>query len=180
MKHVQWAAVVALMVALGGCAGGTKISDSWKDTSMEPAPMEKIVVVALTDDSVTKHMFEDRFAAALRARGNDAVASYTFVKAGSATNPDSLVAVLRAQGYTAALTARSLGEDMQETQTLGHAYYMPQGYYEWGSYYSMSYGAMMSTSYNERSGSVVVESNLFDLGYTSAVVRELARSRWIK
>ena len=57
--------------------------------------MGKIVVVALTDDKVSKRVFEDTFSKALRDRGNDATASYTFVEAGPATNHDSLVATLR-------------------------------------------------------------------------------------
>jgi hypothetical protein len=193
-----------LALALAGCSGGTKISDAWKDPSTEPKPLGRIVVVGLTDDAVSRRMFEDTFAQALRERGNDAVASYPFAKAGPDTNPDSLVATLRTAGYVAALTARSLGEEMLETQTLGSAYYLPQAYYQWGAYYSMSYGAMMTTSYNERSGNVLIEANLFDLGserlvwavrssttktgklkegvtsYTRAVVKELARSGWIK
>lgn len=203
MNLMRWMGAAALLAALAGC-GGTEISDAWKDPSMEPKPTGKIVVVALTDDAVSKRVFEDTFAKALRDRGNDATASYTFVDAGPATNPDSLVAKLRTAGYAMALTARPLGEEVRETQTIGSAYYMPQGYYNWGSYYSMSYGAMMSTSYNERAGSVLVEANLYDLGserlvwavrsstektgkiregvasYTSAVVRELAKSHWIK
>jgi hypothetical protein len=161
-------------------------------------------VVGLTDDKVGKRVFEDTFAKALKERGNDATASYSFVEAGPSTNPDSLVALLRTQGYGLALTARPLGEDFKETQTLGHAYYMPQGYYQWGSYYNMSYGAMMSTAYNERQDFVLVEANLFDLSserlvwavrsstgktgklrddvstYTRAVVKELAKSGWTK
>ncbi len=203
MKSMRWMGAAVLVAALGGC-GGTEISDQWKDPNVEPKPAGKIVVVALTDDKVTKRVFEDTFAKALRDRGNDATASYTFIEAGPATNPDSLVATLRTQGFGMALTARPLGEDVKETQTIGNAYYMPQGYYQWGSYYSMSYGAMMSTSYNERAGSILVEANLFDLGserlvwavrsstektgkvregvdsYTRAVVRDLAKSHWIK
>lgn len=203
MKSIRWMAVAALAVGLAGC-GGTEISDAWKDPNVEPRPAGKIVVVGLTSDQVAKRVFEDTFAKALRDRGNDATASYSFVDAGPATNPDSLVAVLRTQGYAMALTARPLGEDVKETQTWGGAYYMPQAYYQWGAYYSMSYGAMMSTSYNERAGYLIVEANLFDLGseklvwairsstektgklresvksYTAAVVRELARSHWIK
>ena len=203
MKSMRWMAATVLLAGLAGC-GSTKISDSWKDPSMEPKPMGKIVVVGLTDDAVSKRVFEDTFAKALRDRGNDATASYTFVDAGPATNPDSLVAALRTAGYSAALTARPLGEEVVETQTMGNAYYMPQGYYNWGSYYSMSYGAMMSTTYNERAGRMLVEANLYDLSserlvwavrsstektgkvregvnsYTSMVVKELARGHWIK
>jgi len=68
----------------------------------------------------------------------------------------------------------------------------------------MSYGAMMSTAYNERQNFALVEANLFDLSseklvwavrsstgktgklrddvesYTRSVVKELARSGWTK
>jgi hypothetical protein len=203
MTRAGWSGAIALVVVLSGC-GNTKVTDSWKDTSVEPKPVTKIVVVGLIDDNVTKHLFEDMFAKALRERGNDATAAYTFTKAGPHTNPDSLVAVLRAAGYQAALTARSLGEEMVETQTMGSAYYMPQSYYQWGSYYSMSYGAVMSNTYTERTEKVIVEANLFDLGserllwaarskttktgkvkegvndYTRTIIPELAKSGWIK
>jgi hypothetical protein len=203
MKQWRWMAVLALVAGLGAC-GGTEISDQWKDPNIEPRPGGKIAVVGLTSDAVAKRVFEDTFAKALKDRGNDAVASYSFVDAGPSTNPDSLVATLRTQGYGLALTARPLGEDFKETQTLGHAYYMPQGYYQWGSYYNMSYGAMMSTAYNERQNFALVEANLFDLGseklvwavrsstgktgklrddvetYTRTVVKELAKSKWVK
>jgi hypothetical protein len=203
MKQVRWLAILALAAGLGAC-GGTEISDQWKDPNIEPKPGGKIAVVGLTGDAVAKRVFEDTFAKALKERGNDATASYSFVDAGPSTNPDSLVATLRTQGYGMALTARPLGEDFKETQTLGHAYYMPQGYYQWGTYYNMSYGAMMSTAYNERQNFALVEANLFDLGseklvwavrsstgktgklrddvetYTRAVVKELAKSGWTK
>jgi hypothetical protein len=203
MKQVRWVAILALAAGLAAC-GGTEISDQWKDPNVEPRPGGKIAVVGLTGDAVAKRVFEDTFAKALKERGNDATASYSFIDAGPSTNPDSLVATLRTQGYALALTARPLGEDFKETQTLGHAYYMPQGYYQWGSYYSMSYGAMMSTSYNERQNFALVEANLFDLGserlvwavrsstgktgklrddvstYTRTVVKELAKSGWTK
>jgi hypothetical protein len=203
MNRTGWAALALAAVALGGCAN-TKITDIWKEPEMKPVPLSKIVVVALSDDGVLKRTFEDTFSKALIARGNDATASYTFVKAGPETNPDSLVATLRTAGYSAALTARSLGEEMTETTMQGHGYYMPQSYYQWGSYYSMSYGAVMSNTYTERSEKVIVEANLFDLGserlvwavrskttktgklkesvndYTSAIVSELGKSGWIK
>lgn len=203
MKHAGWAGLAALVIGLSGC-GNTKVTDTWKDTNTEARPLGKIVVVGLIDDKVTKHIFEDMFSKALRDRGNDATAAYTVVDCGPNTNPDSLVATLRAAGFQAGLTARSLGEEMVETQTMGSSYYMPQSYYNWGSYYSMSYGAVMSTSYTERSERVIVEANLFDLtserllwaarskttktgkvkegvnDYTSTLIPELAKSGWVK
>jgi hypothetical protein len=203
MKRAGWVGFVAAVIGMAGC-GGTKVTDTWKDASVEPKPLEKIVVVGLIDDGVTKRVFEDMFSKALRDRGNDATAAYTFINAGPNTNPDSLVAALRTAGYQGALTARTLGEEMIETQTLGSAYYMPQEYYQWGAYYSMSYGAVMSNTYYERTEKVIVEANLFDLtserllwaarsktektgkvkegvgDYTSRIVPELAKSGFIK
>lgn len=203
MKRTGWAGIAAVVIGLGGC-GNTQITDSWKDSAVEPRPLGKIVVVGLADDQVLRHVFEDTFSKALRDRGNDATAAYTFINAGPNTNPDTLVAKLRTAGYQAALTARGLGEETIETQTLGSAYYMPQGYYQWGSYYSMSYGAMMSTSYYERTEKVIIEATLFDLtserllyavrsksektgklkesvtDYTRTILPELAKSGWVK
>jgi hypothetical protein len=203
MKLVRWLGVATLVAGIAGC-GNTKITDSWKAENVEPKPIVKLVVVGLSDDKVTKHVFEDTFSKALRDRGNDATASYTFINAGSATNPDSLVATLRTAGYSAALTARSLGEEMTETAMQGNSYYMPQAYYDWGSYYSMSYGAVMSNTYTERSERVIVEANLYDLSsehlvwaarskttktgklkesindYTKTIIADLAKSGWIK
>jgi hypothetical protein len=203
MNYAGRLGLAAIVIGLAGC-GNTSVTDTWKDTNAEPKPLTKIVVVGLIDDKVTKHIFEDTFSKALRDRGNDATPAYTVVDCGPNTNPDSLVAQLRAAGFQAGLTARSLGEEMVETQTMGTSYYMPESYYHWGSYYSMSYGAVMSNSYTERSERVVVEANLFDLtserllwaarskttktgkvkegvnDYTRTIIPELAKSGWIK
>src|SRR5678815_832282 len=102
MKQVRWIAVLALLAGLGAC-GGTEISDQWKDPNVDPRPAGKIAVVGLTTDAVAKRVFEDTFAKSLRDRGNDATASYSFIEAGPSTNPDSLVSVLRTQGYSCLL-----------------------------------------------------------------------------
>ena len=114
------------------------------------------------------------------------------------------MAKLRTAGYSAALTARSLGEEMTETYTPGHGYYIPDAYYHWGSYYTMSYTTVGSQGYYERSEKVIVEANLFDIAserliwaarskttktgklkesvadYNRAIISELAKSGWIK
>jgi len=204
MRRWVWIAVAAGVAALGAGCASTKVSDSWTEPNLKPAPVGKIAVVGLTDDAVVKRLFEDTFAARLRERGNDATASYSFIQTGPNTNPDSLAATLRTAGYAAALTARSLGSEMTETVTPGRGYYIPDTYYGWGSYYMMSYTTMGSGGYYERSEKVVIEANLFDLAserliwaarskttkqaklkesvadYNGVIVSELAKSGWIK
>jgi len=203
MKQLGRIAAAVLVVCTGACSN-TKVSDVWRDPAVEPKPLDRIVVVGLTDDAVLKRTFEDTFSASLRERGNDATASYSFIQAGPDTNPDSLVATLRTAGYSAVLTARSLGEEMTETYTAGHGYYIPDAYYHWGSYYTMSYTMLGSEGYYERSEKVIVEANLFDLtserliwaarskttktgklkesvvDYNRVIIPELAKSGWIK
>jgi hypothetical protein len=199
---------MAAATLLALACSNTKVVDSWKDPSREPQPLNRVVVVGLTDDAVLKRVFEDTFSASLRERGNDAVASYSFVSANAQTNPDSLVATLRTAGYTAALTARSLGEEMTETYAPGRSYYIPDYYYHWSSYYTTSYTTSYTTvgdpGYYERTQKVLVEANLFDLAserliwaarskttktgklkesvadYNRAIIAELAKSGWIK
>jgi hypothetical protein len=180
------------------------VVDSWKDPASEPKPLGRIVVVGLSDDAVVKRVFEDAFSKSLRERGNDAVASYSFVSANAQTNPDSLVATLRTAGYTAALTARSLGEEMTESYVPGRSYYIPDYSYHWSTYYAMSYTMVADPGYYQRSEKVIIEANLFDLAserliwaarskttktgklkeavadYNRAIIAELAKSGWIK
>jgi hypothetical protein len=204
MKRQFQMMVGVLAVAVAAGCGNTKIVDSWTEPTREPAPVQRIVVVGLTDDAVVKRLFEDTFAKSLRERGNEAVASYTFIRAESATNPDSLVSKLRAAGYQAALTARSLGEEMTETVTRGRAYYIPDYSYYWSSYYTMSYTSMVIPDYTTRTQKVIVEAQLFDLAserlvwatrsktektgklketiadYNRAIIAALAKSGWVK
>lgn len=157
MARVAWVGALAL------ACGNTKVLDSWQNPDLKPAPAKRIVVVGLSGDDITRRLFEDTFTKQLNERGNDAVAGYTFLPKNPESNPDSALAVLRAAGYDAVLTARSLGVHTEETETQGSAYYIPDsGYYGWNGYYGAVYQDITATTYTTRTEKARVETHLYD------------------
>lgn len=155
----EWAFVAAVAMCAAGCAGGGTQVSSWKDTAVAPAPFQRIVVVGLTDDDVTRRLFENTFTEELNKRGNDAVAGYTFLPKGAEAHPDSALALIKSKGFDAVLTARSMGVTTEETLVQGAGYYVPDsGYYGWGGYYG---GGVGSTSYYDRTENIMVETHLY-------------------
>lgn len=149
-------------IALAGACGNTKVLDTWIDSAVTPAPAQRIVVVGLSGDEVTRRLFEDTFSGELNKRGNDAVAGHTFLPKELEGDPDSALALITKEGFDAVLTARSLGVHTEETETQGTAYYIPDsGYYGWNGYYGAVYQDVTATTYTTRTEKAMVETHLY-------------------
>ncbi|HXV12702.1 MAG TPA: hypothetical protein VEC56_00720 [Candidatus Krumholzibacteria bacterium] len=197
------AAVV--LAALAGACGNTQVLDSWTDSAVTPAPVQRIAVVGLSGDEVTRRLFEDTFGGELKKRGNDAVAGHTFLPKELEGDPDAALALITKEGFDAVLTARSLGVKTEETVTQGSAYYIPDsGYYGWNGYYGAVYQDITATTYTTRTEKAMVETHLYQAStkklvwaarsattstgkmtegmrdYARTVVRNLAKSGFIK
>jgi hypothetical protein len=65
-----------LSVSMSSCAT-TALTSVWKDSAYQGGPLKKILVMGVFREINLKKYFEDEFARELKARGVDAVASYT-------------------------------------------------------------------------------------------------------
>jgi hypothetical protein len=68
----------ALLTLVAGCQT-TSIQSAWYDTNFRGGPLRKIVVVGSVDTVSDGRVFEDIFAARLRAAGVEGVAGYTVI-----------------------------------------------------------------------------------------------------
>jgi hypothetical protein len=76
----------------------------------ERSKFAKLLVLGISDDRQTRHRFEDKLVTHLRARGVEAITSYSIVE--DLTKPadrDQILAVLEAEKVEGALTARAVG-----------------------------------------------------------------------
>src|SRR5687768_570732 len=62
----------------GGCAS-TRLDGSWRDPGFAGPTFTKVMVVGVTKQADARRLFEDRFAADLRAHGVEGVQSYTLI-----------------------------------------------------------------------------------------------------
>jgi hypothetical protein len=68
----------AAFALLAACAS-TTIVDQWESPGYSGGPFKRLLVVGVTKEAAVRRIFEDEFVRQLRARGTDAVASYTFI-----------------------------------------------------------------------------------------------------
>lgn len=71
--------LVVGLLAVTGCAAGTKLRGTWHEPEGGTQPIRHVMIIHATRTGGARRVFEDRFAAALRARGVEGEASYAMV-----------------------------------------------------------------------------------------------------
>src|SRR5882672_3757119 len=71
------AALLGAAVLMAGCAGkpSTKVEMTWVSPQLPPAPFKKLLIITVSAEEMVQIAFQDQMAAALQARGVNAVAS---------------------------------------------------------------------------------------------------------
>ena len=72
-------ALASVVLALLSACSSTTLVDQWQSPDFKGGPFKRILVVGITKEAVIRRVFEDEFVRQLRARGTDAVASYTLI-----------------------------------------------------------------------------------------------------
>src|SRR5262245_3747290 len=146
VRHSLFAVSLASLVS---CSARTQLTSSWPDPAAPNHQYEKVVVVGATPRSSVRRMYEDTFAADLKARGIDAVTSYSFSGEGQ-LDKDAAAAKLKEIGADGVIVTRLV--DQETVQTYYPPTYTnvaaPSAYYGgWYGYYSMGYSYMSSPGY---------------------------------
>ncbi len=134
--HPSRLAVCLLVVAaatLGGCAS-TSLVSQWKSPEFSGPPLKKVLVVGVSNQPGPRRIFEDEFAAALKAAGVDAVPSYTVIPQDGQVEQAVLEKAVRDVGAEGVLITRLVSRE-QKTQ-VSPGYYQPVptlGMYGWYS-----------------------------------------------
>ena len=118
---------------LASCAG-TKLVAQWKDDAYQGHPA-KIFVIGLSKEYGPRGLVEDEFVRQLRARGNDAIASYTVLPGDEKPAKEAVLAKVQELGADVIIVVKFLKKEMGGTHTPLHRYSVPQGFdTSWDSY----------------------------------------------
>ena len=66
--------VLGLFATLSACSS-TKLTESWDSQEYSGPPAQKVLVVGMIKDAVTRRFFEKHFVAQAKSKGVDAIAS---------------------------------------------------------------------------------------------------------
>lgn len=155
---VRYCVFFFCVLILIGCAT-TKLTMVWKDQSFH-GTIKKVVVVGTFKKPSTRNFFEDEFVRQLKARGVDAIASYTLLPIDKLSSKDVLIDKIKATGADAALVTRMVDKKTVQTYVPGEVYVVPDYYYYWGPYFNYVYtpGYMVSEEY------AFAETNIYNTG----------------
>ena len=133
---------LAIILVLSSCSG-VKVTDAWKADNLNSLKGKKILVIARSDDMVTRQRFEQEIANKLRAAGVDATESYTkFPSMNHNQKRDEeqvnqVAQIIKNEGFVGVVLT-VLKDKSKEIVTSETGGYMTGGYYP--SYYGGYYG----------------------------------------
>lgn len=117
--------------------------------------------MGLTRDSFHRKTFEDEFVSQLRGLGADAVASYTVLPDEQMDDQAAVTTMSIEQVPDTILLTRFVGKRNPKVYARS-ASYRPANYGKWRDYYRHGYETSATRNNLDKSGSALMESNLYD------------------
>jgi hypothetical protein len=143
-----------------GCAT-TKLTADWKDTSYQGQP-RKIIVIGIAKKPATKRIFEDEFVRQLKARGTNAIASYTLIPDNKQDDHAIIDSKMKEQGADAVLISRLASKKTVLTHFHGSFYVQPSIYGTWRDYYAYGSQVMYTPGYTAEEELAIMETSLYE------------------
>ncbi len=138
-----------LVLAISGCANNSTITHSYVDPTLHKLNLRGVMVIAVTQKMESRIDYEDAFAAALRKKGINVVASHTLLPMQKPTSEEVVAAASKANLDTVLVT-RYLGAQTQEVYHPGTIYYdVAPVYAPYGRHYGGYYGHAYEVAYQQ-------------------------------
>jgi len=159
------ACTALLMLALAGCAGGTKLVNSWKEPDTAPLSLKQgdlVIAMVMSKEETTRRTGEDLLGEELRQRGLRPIPSFTLIPTDQVDDKEKAAAAIQDSGAVALVAMRPIAVNKQQT-FVPPSYTGPGPYGGWGPYYGYGWGAAYSPGYVVTDTIVRVETLVFDL-----------------
>ncbi len=153
--------LLLLVAALITSCATTQVNAIWKDPSYQSRPA-RIMVIGVAKNPLNRRLFEDEFALQLKARGTEAIASYTVIPDRQQDDQAAIAAKVKELGADTVLITRLVGKKTVQVYVPGTAYYPPPYYGTWPDYYGYGYRYIYSPGYIAESEYAVIETNLYE------------------
>lgn len=139
----------------------TQISSVWKDPSYQARPA-RIMVIGVAKNPLNRRLFEDEFVLQIKARGTEAIASYTILPDKQQDDQVAIAAKVKELGTDTVLITRQVSKRTVQVYVPGTVYYPPPYYGTWPDYYGYGYRYMYSPGYIAENEYAVIETNLYE------------------
>lgn len=150
--------IVAML--LTACAT-TQLNAVWKDPGYQARPA-RIMVIGVARNPINRRLFEDEFVSQLKARGTEAIASYSVLPDRQQDDHEAIAAKVKELGADSILITRLVSKKIVQTYVPATTYFPPPYYGSWPDYYGYGYNYMYTPGYITEDEYAVIETNLYE------------------
>ncbi|VAX11672.1 hypothetical protein MNBD_GAMMA25-2115 [hydrothermal vent metagenome] len=160
--HLLFISLITLFT--GACTTTTSLTGVWFDKQYSGPPLQNIMIIAVTENTRNRRIFEDALVKQFSQAGTKATASYTVFPGVEQLNKDLIAeksASLKLDGII--ITTITAIENEELYYPPASTYVAPQPYYHnmW-TYYPQVYETNTSPGYTVKYEHVKLESNLYN------------------
>lgn len=153
--------LLLLVAALLTACATTQVNAIWKDPSYHARP-GRIIVIGLAKNPLNRRLFEDEFVLQLKARGTEAIASYTVLPDKQQDDQMAIAEKVKELEADTVLVTRLVSRKTVKVYVPGTVYYPPPYYATWPDYYGYGYRYIYSPGYIAENEYAVIETNLYE------------------
>jgi len=149
-----------LTAMLVSACATTELTAVWKDPAYQTRPT-RIMVIGVAKNPLNRRLFEDEFVQQLKARGTDAIASYTVLPDAQQDDQPAIAKKVVELGADTVLITRMVSKKVVQVYVPGTPYYPPPYYDTWPNYYGYGYRYMYTPGYIANDEYAIIETNLY-------------------
>ena len=167
--------IACVLLLAAACAPSTQFDSEWYDPASEIKPVERVLVIGISDTVSSRRQMETLMARALKAQGVDADAAFTIMQGTARPTRETLEKTFAEGGYDSAIVTHFKGAERTETYHPASVNSIPAYYHGLYGYYSYVFNYVHSTGYYTQQEDVFLETSLYDA--SSGEARWLVHSK---
>lgn len=152
---------VLLMVALLQACASTQVKSVWKDPAFS-GRLQRVMVVAISKEPITRRIVEDEFSLQLKTRGVDAIPSYSIIPDRSQNDQEVIAKMVVQLGADSVLISRLVSKRSVRVYYPATVTHRPPHYEKWPYYYLDGFAMVNSPGYTTEYEYALMETNLYD------------------
>lgn len=154
-------ALLGLTAILLAACSTTQIKSVWKDPSYSGHP-QRTMVIAVTKEPIYRRILEDEFVLQLKARGIDAIASYSTLTDRNQNDQEAIAKMVVQSGADTVLISRLVSKRSVRVYYPPTVSHRPYYYGTWPNYYRYGYESINAPGYTTKYEYALMETNLYD------------------
>lgn len=153
--------LVGIVAVLLSACSATQIKSVWRDPAYAGRP-QRVMVIAVAREPIYRRVIEDEYVLQLKARGMDAIASYSTLPDKNQDDQEAIAKMVGQLGADTVLVSRLVSKRSVRVYYPASISHRPHYYGTWPDYYMHGFESINAPGYSTKYEYALMETNLYD------------------